>query len=69
MNMTRYWANKHSMVDEHSLLRTTSDIPMYLAADVEMVVKPFLKSVIGAKATLNRHRAEAQRLLKDFDRR
>ena len=32
------WVNKHSMVGENSPLRTSSDIPMYFATDVEIAI-------------------------------
>lgn len=36
--LTKYWVNKHSMVGEHSPMRTSSDVPMYMAADVGQVL-------------------------------
>ena len=36
--LKKYWVNKHSMVDEHSPMRTSSDIPMCLTADVEPIL-------------------------------
>ena len=38
MMLKKYWANRHSFVGEHDNLRTTTDVPVYLAADVEAVL-------------------------------
>lgn len=38
MTLVKYWVNRHVMVDERSAMRTLSDIPMYLAADVDTVL-------------------------------
>ena len=39
MSLRKYWVNRHSMVGEHDSLRTTTDIPMYLACDIDAALR------------------------------
>lgn len=53
--LVKYWVNKHSMVDEHSAMRTSSDIPVYLAADVDALLRQREEGIAAMMADKQYH--------------